>query len=270
MENIEAVPGLLRRSWKMALVMLAWTAGMGLLTGHFLGGLKTQAATTALALAWLKLNFWKLAVAGPLFFAADICVRAGYIGGLVHNMRNNSSDGFEVCFSKGAGAAASAIAGQLLLWAVFAAPLVIIGLACAALGLTGSKAAGIMGMLALGLCFAVWAVFVLWAGVRAALWLPLMLDGGAGSVEAIRGSFRITGGNFWRVLLVLYLPVVAAAVLANVKLIPGLGLSGDLLRSYVLPVVMPAVSVLLMKEILDEEARAAAAPATATAAQPAP
>jgi hypothetical protein len=240
------------------LVVTVWALALKAIMSYTVLGLVSQSDGKAVLSLLFSAELPKLLALVAAVFVADTFVRIGYWGSLLSGM-NGSDGGLRACYGTAGRMLPGGLAGQLLAAAIAYGPAVVFGA-----GLVLAKKYGYGGLLIFSIgAFAAALVFMFWAGVRLAFWVPVLLSRGTGGLAAVKGSFDLTTADFWRIFTITVLPYAVAGALHNLGTIHSLRLGGELLGSYVLPLVLPAAVLLLFAEISGR------GPASAPAAVPA-
>jgi len=84
-----------------------------------------------------------------------------------------------------------------------------------------------------------------WLAIKIALWIPSMLYNNTGPLEGMKNSFRLTTNNLLRIFVLLSLPLGIASGLARVNAVTEIQLLGEILKFFVLPVVIPPLCLMV-------------------------
>ncbi|MBB5074737.1 glycerophosphoryl diester phosphodiesterase membrane domain-containing protein [Nonomuraea endophytica] len=104
---------------------------------------------------------------------------------------------------------------------VMLAPVVPLVALFVILGLNTSSAEGAFGLIGLGLLMLLlYAAYALFFNARFAFAAPIVVLEGRGPVEAMKRSWRLVSGDFWRVLGILLLTGILAYLVSSVLSIP--------------------------------------------------
>lgn len=203
--------------------------------------------------SWLKQNYGKVGILFGAWFLIDTYISMGYLGILFETMFPGKSPG-KTFLGNANKMWRKAILGQAIILGVMGGG--------AALGILAAILSPVLPKIIVKLVAPIiilftigWFVGMFWFGVKIVLWQPLMFKNNSNSWDAIKCSYTATKNLFWKTFLICSLPVGIASALAKANAFLAIQVTGELLKFFLLPVIMPAVILIYCSVMVFEKTK---------------